>query len=267
MVPSVAVDSGIEMRPNDNKGIDRGAGLPSWLARLPGASLRQAEEQCLRRLLDDLFGYYLVRVDACGWNGPAFEGSRIRMQVGVQCSGGGESGAALVRADAEHLPVASDSIDLVLLQHTLDFCADPHQVLREVERILIPEGKLIVVGFNPWGPWGLWRLLGRYRHAPPWGGRFISRGRLHDWLALLGFDLERSHWLYFRPPLGQRWLMERLEFLERIGPRWLGPLAAVHVTLAVKRVSTLTPIRPAWKIASPLLGGRRIEPTTRAGRG
>lgn len=247
--------------------LQRNRGLRDWLGQLPGACVREEENRCLEELLEELFGYYLVRVDVCGWDGVVLEGSRIRMQLGITCPGQSGGGLPVVHARSEQLPIASDSIDVVLLQHTLDFCADPHQVLREAERILIPEGKLIVVGFNPWGQWGLWRLLARYGRHQPWRGRFLSRGRLHDWLALLGFDLARSHWLFYRPPLGQRWLMERLAFLEHLRPNWLSPLAAVHVTLAVKRVSTLTPIRPAWKIASPLLGGRRIEPTTRAGRG
>lgn len=246
----------------------RTQGLDRWLDQLPGSALREVENRYLQQLLDDLFGYYLVRIEACGWSGPLLESSRIRLQVGVTCtdSVGGEE-TRVIHGRGEKLPIASDSIDVVLLQHTLDFCQDPHQVLREAERILIPEGKLIVVGFNPWGEWGLWHLLGRYRGGPPWQARFLSRRRLHDWLALLGFRLNHSHMLFYRPPLGRRWMMERLAFLERVGPRWLTPLAAVHVSLAVKRVSTLTPIRPGWKIASSILGGRRIEPTTRAGRG
>jgi len=246
---------------------DRKQGLEAWLRQLPGSALRDAESHCLQQQLEQLFGYYLVRVDASDWGRLSLESGRIRMQVEIFRDGVSNVGSSSVRADAEQLPIASDSVDVVLLQHTLDFCRDPHQVLREAERILIPEGKLVIVGFNPWGGWGLWRLFKRYGGAAPWRARFLSRRRLHDWLALLGFDLSRSHLLFYRPPLRQHWLLQRLGFLERFGPKWHLPLAAVQVFVAVKRVATLTPIRPTWKIASSFLGGRRIEPTTRSGRG
>jgi len=246
---------------------DRKEGLDEWLRQLPGSALRDAESHCLQQLLEQLIGYYLVRVDAGDWGPLSLESGRIRMQVEIARDGVLDGRSGSIQAAAERLPIATDSVDVVLLQHTLDFCRDPHQVLREAERILIPEGKLIVIGFNPWGVWGLWRLFRRYSGGAPWQARFLSRRRLHDWLALLGFDLSRSRLLFYRPPLRQRWLLQRLGFLEQVGPKWHLPLAAVQVFLAVKRVSTLTPIRPTWKIASPILGGRRIEPTTRSGRG
>lgn len=247
---------------------DRRTGLERWLRQLPGAALRDAERDCLQELLESLFGYYLVRVEAADWGPLSLDRRRIRLTVEIVPEGVAAGyGSLSIQSEAEQLAIASDSIDVVVLQHTLDFCHDPHQVLREAERILIPEGKLIIVGFNPWGGWGLWRLFRRYNGVAPWRARFLSRRRLHDWLALLGFDLSHSQPLFYRPPVTRRWLMEHLNFLERIGPRWHLPLAAVTVCLAVKRVSTLTPVRPNWKIASSLLGGRRIEPTTRSGRG
>ena len=247
---------------------DRKSGLEKWLRQLPGTALREAEKECLQDLLESLFGYYLVRVEAVDWGPLSLDRHRIRLSVEIVPGGMAVGYGSLgIQSEAEHLPIAADSIDVVLLQHTLDFCRDPHQVLREAERILIPEGKLIIVGFNPWGGWGLWRLFRRSAGAAPWRARFLSRRRLHDWLALLGFDVGHHQSLFYRPPVTRRWLMERLAFLERIGPAWHLPLAAVTVSLAVKRVSTLTPIRPNWKIASSVLGGRRIEPTTRSGRG
>ena len=96
--------------------------------------------------------------------------------------------------DPAQLPLASDSIDLVVLPHTLDLCADPRRLLREVERVLIPEGRLITVNFNPWSLWGLQRLLRRPfgREEVPWAGNFVGYVRLSDWLSLLGMEIERT---------------------------------------------------------------------------
>ncbi len=163
----------------------------------------------------------------------------------------------------EYLPFASDSIDVVLLSHTLDFSPDPHPLLREVERVLIPEGKLIILGFNPFSLWGAWRLFRLRRRNIPWCGRFLSLSRLDDWLSLLGFEVQQVKRMMFIPPLQQSGLIRQLAIVERLGRRYWPMLSGSYVVQAVKRVSTLTPIEPAWKLGSRVLGGSVIEPTTR----
>ncbi len=170
-----------------------------------------------------------------------------------------------ITARPAQLPIASDSVDAVLLVHTLDFLPDPHQILREVDRILIPGGRLMVTGFNPWSLWGLRRLMGRT--SPPWSGRFISQHRVIDWLSLLGFEIEKTTPLMFRPPLRQRGLMERLKFLESAGERWWPALGGVYVVKAVKLVSTITPVKPVWKFKRRILAGGAIEPSARSSNG
>jgi SAM-dependent methyltransferase len=177
-------------------------------------------------------------------------------------SGDRASGIDL-QADCHQLPLASDSVDGMILPHTLDFAADPHQVLREVERVLIPEGKVLLSGFNPWSQWGLWRLL-RLRSAtiPPWCGHFFSGKRIQDWFSLLGFDLEEVVYLHYRPPVSNLSIMQRFAFMERLGEKVYPRFGSVYVILAVKREVTMTPLVTKWRVKKRVLP-TAAEPTMR----
>lgn len=239
------------------------AGLEKWYASPLGAEVGTRESACLQEMLGDVFGYYLVQVGV----GSGFEGaltaSRIRHRVLVPSGHTQEGHDLRVVGDPTRLPLASDAVDAVLLPHTLDFVADPRQVLREVERVLIPEGRVLVLGFNALSSWGLVRLIHRRGRRVPWCGRFLTPYRVEDWLSVLGFDVERREYILFQPPI-RRALGMRLASLERLGRRLWPALGAVYVIRAVKRVSTLTPIKPLWPARRALVPGA-IEPTTRRG--
>ena len=162
------------------------------------------------------------------------------------------------------LPVESDSVDVVLLPHVLEFEPDPHAALREAFRILVPEGYLLISVFNPWSLMGMWRLWGARSGSPPWQGQFLGAIRIKDWLALLGFDVLSSEPCFFRPPLRRERLLQRLACMEAFGKRAFPYLAGANVLVAKKRISTLTPIRPAWKLRRKLAGVGLAGPT--AGR-
>ena len=234
-----------------------------WFGRSLGRRLLEADVEALSSVLPTLFGYHLLQAGQ-----PAaadlLQTSRIRHRVVLDELPTDPENAAvsLVGAVPQALPVASDSLDVVVLPHTLEYTRDPHGVLREADRCLIPEGHVVILGFNPWSLWGMWRLFLHRRGAAPWCGQFYSLTRLKDWLALLGFDtvLVRTH--FFRPPLKRDSLMGRLSFLERAGRRWWPRLGGGYLLVAKKRVVTLTPIRPRWRPRRGLVGGL-TEPTLR----
>ncbi len=170
-------------------------------------------------------------------------------------------GQVCLYAGADALPMASDSIDVIVLPHTLEFETDPHQVIREAERVLIPEGHVVILGFNPWSLWGLWRLFLRRGSYPPWCGNFRGLTRIKDWLALLGFDNIEEQGYFFRPPLQNVRVMQKLGFMENVGARWWPGLAGCYVLLAKKRVATLTPIKPSWRRSRLVNAGGIVEPT------
>ncbi|OOZ36272.1 class I SAM-dependent methyltransferase [Solemya velesiana gill symbiont] len=242
------------------------ASLGQWLKGPLGEILLEQEWDCLERRLSGLFGYYAVQVGCLGEQAQRLESNHIKSQILVGSGKPGDQSVINIVAASESLPISSDSVDVVVLPHTLDFSPDPHQVLREAERILIPEGRVIVVGFNPVSLWGIWRLFRRYRGKVPWCGQFLPQGRIHDWLSLLGFQIEENQTLMFRPPVSHAGAMQRMQWLEGVGSRYWPVVGGVYVVQAIKRVSRLTPLQPAWKIRSGVLGGRLVEPTTRTTR-
>lgn len=242
--------------------------LAEWYATPLGRQLAAKETACMERMLHDTFGYYLLQVGPIDTLEGVLAGSRIRHHILLPNNPSIEStekhGRAQAIVDPCHLPIASDSVDAVILPHVLEFATDARQTLRETERVLIPEGRVIVLGFNNLSLWGIRRQLAGRQRRVPWCGQFLTPFRVADWLALLGFDIELQEGMMFRPPW-RRALRHDLSFLEALGQRFWPTLAGVFAIRAVKRVSTLTPLRPSWRQRRALLTNRRraVRPTTR----
>jgi len=149
----------------------------------------------------------------------------------------------------EELPFATHSIDLVVMPHILEFTEDPHQVLREVERVLVPEGHVVITGFNPVSLWGVRQYLTRLGAAPylPREGRFLTLPRIKDWLKLLSFDVERGRFGCYAPSVRQERWLARWQFMEKAGDRWWPFLGAIYMLTAVKRVRGMRLIGAVWK--------------------
>lgn len=228
--------------------------LRAWLRTRLGRLLIQSERQLVADALEDVFGFQLVQIGAWGENGRFFEAARTQRQWVVASSP--ETQADLCSKTSE-LAIASDSVDAILLPHTLEFEVDPHAVLREVERVLVSEGQLLVLGFSPAGSWALRHRLSE-EGFPPGLARFISERRLRDWLALLGFEVAMARRYLFRLPIPPRRPLE--------GPggvsdsRGLLP-ANAYLLKARKRVYALTPLRLKKRERLAIVGG--LEPTTR----
>ena len=154
----------------------------------------------------------------------------------------------------------------MVLPHTLEFEENPHQILREVERTLIPEGHVVIMGFNPYSLWGMTRMFIGWRNRTPWCGHFYSTLRIKDWLALLGFDTVLQKSYFFRPPLQHEGSLERLSFMERYGSRWWPFPGGGYILVAKKRLTTLTPIKPRWRSSRRFLGNGLTEPTANRNR-
>ena len=157
-----------------------------------------------------------------------------------------EPGAA-VAADPLQLPLASQSVDLLVLPHVLEFHPHPHEVLREAERVLMPEGQVVISGFNTLSLWRLRQMAAWGARGAPWEARFIGLLRLREWLRVLGFELNGGKFGCYAPPFrNQRWL-ERFRFMEKAGARWWPLTGGVYVVRAVKRVHGMRVITPAWR--------------------
>lgn len=236
--------------------------MRAWYRRAPGSLLLACERDEVDRLLPYVFGYHIVQIGSLGRDRDLLKSCRIGHRLVIDADHENGIGDTGLFARADSLPIAGDSVDAVVLTHTLELENDPHQVLREVERVLIPEGHVLVIGFNPWSLWGMWRLALKRRKRVPWCLRFVSPTRVKDWLSLLGFDVTHEAPIFFRPPLGYEGLLRRLQFMERAGRRLWPFFGGGYVILARKRVATVTPLRPRWKRRKALVPGL-IEPTTR----
>lgn len=237
--------------------------LGEWFDSPVGRRVVEQETAALEPILAKRFGYHLVQVGGARELTRASRVSR-RHLIGIQPLLPPRADVDAI-APTETLPIAGDSVDVVVLSHVLEFSEHPHEILRETERVLIPEGRVLILGFNPFSLWGLRGLLSLSGKPAPWCGKFMHQLRMRDWLALLGFELVEQQTLLFTPPCrNPRWF-NQLQFMEHSGQRWWPQFGGVYLLHGKKRESTLTPIRPRWR-AQPALVQGAIRPTTRASK-
>lgn len=211
-----------------------------WFETSLGQYLLEREQAYFDQAVADIFGYNSVQIGF-----PQHDFLRTN-RMPFQFSAGIEKNVAL-RAAPDFLPIATNSVDLVLLPHVLEFNSNPHQILREVQRILIPEGHVIISGFNPRSLWGIRRWFGSSKYDFPWRGNFIALPRLKDWLALLDFEMTAGRLCCYAPPFSQEKWLHRFNFMEAAGDRWWPISGGVYFLQAVKRVHGMRVIRPEWK--------------------
>ena len=231
-------------------------GLAPWLKTPAGRVLLAWEQAQLDRCLADVFGFHalqlgLPELDALRANRMPHRWQAVdhAPAAAVESSAGGEvpaPRAVVLHCDFDALPFDGQSLDLVVLPHALERARDPHQALREVERVLMPEGKVVILGFNPGGLWALRQRIGRMlrgiglaRGRPlfmPGEGELLGYWRLRDWLRLLSFDIEEGRFGCYRLPFASEPWLARVEWMEATrGRRW-PVLGAAYMLVAVKRV-------------------------------
>jgi SAM-dependent methyltransferase len=216
------------------------ANLGEWFNTPLGEYLRERELSFYDNAVADIFGFNalqlgLPEIDFLRANRIPY---RLMLGRGVGCA---------LRSEFHELPIASQSVDLVALPHVFEFSPHPHQILREVERVLMPEGQVVISAFNPWSLWGAKRRWNRTRGDYPWCGRFISLPRLKDWLALMGLEMVAGRVCCYAPPFTQEKWLRRFRFMEPAGDRWWALAGGVYFLQARKRVQGLRLIMPNWR--------------------
>ncbi len=213
--------------------------LADWLATPLGAYTLAQERAWLDKVVPDIFGYHAVQFGLAEFD--LLRESRMTHRVVVSPT---MVAHATVAAQFHELPFETNSVDLCLLPHTLEFADNPHDILREVDRILRPEGRVIIIGFNPWSLFGIKRFWSS--NTMPWCGQFISLVRMKDWLQLLGFEASQGHLCCYIPPVQSNKWQRRWRFMERTGDRWWGVAGGVYMFEAIKRVQGVRLMGPAW---------------------
>jgi len=216
----------------------REEGISEWLETPLGHHLLEREQRYYDEVVADIFGYNAFQLGMPGAD--LLRSSRIPLRCRLAADG-----PADLLADFRDLPIASNSADLVLLPHVLEFDEHPHQILREVARVLMPEGQVVISGFNPFSLWGGRRAFHRGADYP-WRGRFITLMRVKDWLALLGLEIVGGQMACYAPPSRQQKWLERFRFMETVGDRWWPIGGGVYFLQAIKKVRGLRLIMPKW---------------------
>jgi SAM-dependent methyltransferase len=230
-----------------------------WFQSPAGRYVARWAEETAESLLGDVFGLQAAQIGCETLD--LMAGNRIQHRfrcltgnhgaiVAVSVANGDNPTPIALETDAAALPFGSDSMDLLVLPFMLEAHPDPHQVLREAQRVLRPEGQLLILGLNPLSLWGMRNYLSRLARPDtagfPWPANYLSVLRLKDWLKLLDFDVSRGHFGCYAPPCQRESTLKHLSWLELAGNRWWGFAGGCYALVAVKRIPGMTLLTPSW---------------------
>ncbi|MFA7439126.1 class I SAM-dependent methyltransferase [Castellaniella sp.] len=224
--------------------------LAEWLDTPPGQYVRAWEQRQVDAMVGNAFGYHAIQIGLPHWD--LLQANRMPHKVWAHSPDApyGTRAGRLI-CEPEQLPFDAQSVDLLVMPHTLEWCQDPHQVLREVERVLVPEGRVVLTGFNPCSLWGVRESLpGLALQLPIPVPLQVSLRRLKDWFKLLSFEVDRGRFGCYVPLCTTQAWLQRWHFLEHAGDRWWPAAGAVYAVAAVKRVAAMHLVGPVWRQSS-----------------
>lgn len=227
--------------------------LSVWFDTPLGQALLKEEQEAVDDGLQGVFGYHLLQLGISGkldLTASSLISHHFILHPRLE-----ENPKLGALSDFNHLPLAPESIDAVVMHHSLDYSQSPHHLLREVSRTIIPRGHIIIIGFNPLSLWGMCASLARIvTPSPRWRFQYLRLGRLMDWLKLVDMEPIAVYKGYFRPPLAQEGAIKHLHWMERWGKRLHLPWGGFYMVIARKDHIPLTPIKPNWQRYRPLRG-------------
>jgi SAM-dependent methyltransferase len=289
------------------------AAFSDWLHTPPGRYLQAWEQAQLDRAVANVFGFHAMQLGMSGLKGlranrmphrwlaqdgvnslvglPAAlhpneaQPSVSTPSVSTEPATAVESRFVDIRCHFDALPIKSQSLDLVVMPHTLDLARNPHDTLREVDRVLVPDGRIVISGFNSASLWGAAQRAGHVRqrlgsdtatfmpplHPARQGGPhhsdFIGYRRLRDWLRLLSIDIEGGRFGCYVPPVQSDVWLRRMGWMEKTGDRWWPVFGAVYFIVAVKRVRGMRMVGlakrdPAKMVKAPAAVAQQVQVAT-----
>lgn len=234
-------------------------GLADWLKTPAGVHVAQWEAQQFQLAVSDVFGFHALQLGLPALQALADSRMPNRWVLANEADlvSSSEGDVVSAWADPAALPFSDSTIDLLVLPHTLELSADPQGVLMEVQRVLRPEGRVVISLFNPLSLWGMRQararacgrmgLRGLDRLYLPSAGEFIAPWRVRDWLRFLQLEVQTQCYGMYRWPVRSPNWQQRLAWMEGVGARWWPMLGALYFVVATKRVRGLRLLGPAWK--------------------
>ncbi|MEX1081420.1 MAG: methyltransferase domain-containing protein [Halofilum sp. (in: g-proteobacteria)] len=241
------------LKPYGGSWFEAQRGLRPWYATGLGSDLHASIAARIKTLLGHQYGLHCLQLGGTQYGADLLSGSALLHRIHVT----GDRADSLC-AEPSQLPLATNSVDVVVLCHVLEFCDDPHALLREIDRVLKLDGRVLAVGFNPWSLFGLRGLI--RRSGPPWNGHFYSPRRIEDWFALLGLHTQRRETLWLRPPVQHAGVRRRLAPCERMG-RFMPGIGGIYLLLGRKHSVPFTPLPAKRERAEAVPAGSVIRPT------
>ncbi|REL27126.1 class I SAM-dependent methyltransferase [Thalassotalea euphylliae] len=240
----------------------------NWQALPMGNVVLDAINQTIAPWTAKFFGYHLLKIGALS-GALDCHLSPINHQMTVAHCRTNSS----VIADIDDLPFIEHSVDVCLLGHALEFSVDPHHVLREASRVLIPNGYMVITGYNPISFAGLNKLMPYRRKQMPWREQFFTPMRVKDWLELMGFEILEDTRILHSTLAGQTATNHTSkgspngddkpvqqgkikQAWQTFAQAYLPAIGSVYVIVAKKRVHPLTPIKPKWRLRPSLQPAR-----------
>ena len=209
-----------------------------WFKSPLGQYLLNLEYGYINPVVMDTFGFYAIQMG--NFDIDFLDHSRIPNKFSLN------SNHADLMASTEALPFVEASVDLIIAPHILEQMAEPYELLKEIHRVLMPEGRLIISGFNPMSLWGIKRLLS-FDIDYPWNTKFIPLSKIKEWLPIIGLEMVEGKMGCYVPPIQQSSWLKKLHTMEKLGDRWWPMLGGFYFLVIQKRVHGMTPIRPLWK--------------------
>ena len=239
--------------------------MQPWLPGLAAPTVQRLlawEQAQTEAVLADVFGYHALQAGA--WGVDALAANRMPHRWRARLEFEAPDVPADLGFDSRAWPWPAEALDLVVLPHTLERSADPHACLREVERVLIPEGQVLITGLNPWSLWG-WQQRRAQRVATgpaAWPVQAIAPHRLRDWLHLLGFEVQVQRFAGWTPNWSSERWVQRMAWMDTVGQRWCPIVGGVYLLLATKRVpgGHLLPGKAWRKVPSRAAGAGPTPP-------
>ena len=211
--------------------------LFEWYSSLKGELLQQQEIEFLKRCITVSCKQQILQIGALGWEDKYIDCSLYTNFVIIDNKARGCEESLKIQSTADLMPIKTESIDLIILPHLLEFEHHQHHVLREIERILKPEGKLIILSFNPWRLYAHWQYFKYREKKDPWQGLFFRRAKKIDWLKLLNFEIETVVAFNFDLKKPEFRRIENMKTRDYI-------FSAAYAVVAIKRRYNLIPLTP-----------------------